>query len=310
MKNKISVITLIFLSALITGCSTKYQPRGYSGGYSETRLGENVFIISFEGNGYTSMNQAVDYTLLRSSEVALKNDYKYFIIVDSETYTSEEKTSTSYTANGTISGSYYTANIQEREGMVIRKPSLKNTIICFKEKPNTKSLIYDAEYLFRSLKTKYNLQSNLLEVNNTKIQIQDTNFLDVALKECEEGDAIACNDIGTKYDEKGDIAKRDYNKAADFYTKACELGSLVGCNNLGLLYENGKGVNQDKFKAVELYTKTCNLKNAGGCFLLGSMYYKGEGIRQDTLKAKEFFGKACDLKLEMGCGIYAVINRQ
>lgn len=304
----IQIITFIFVFVIISGCSTKYQPSGYTGGYSETRLGENIFTVSFDGNGYTSMNQAADYTLLRSSELALKNHYKYFIIVDTEKYVSEEKSSSSYTANGTISGSYYTANIQEHKGMTFRKPSSKNTIICFNEKPNTKGLIYDAEYLVKSLRTRYDLQSDLVEINSTNIESHTSNSLDLALKDCEEGDAIACNDIGTTYDDKGEITKRDYIKAAEFYTKACDKGSSVGCNNLGALYETGKGVNQDKFKAVELYTKTCNMQNAGGCFLLGSMYYKGEGIRQDTLKAKEFFGKACDLKLEMGCGIYAVIN--
>lgn len=39
---------------IAAGCATGYHARGLSGGFSETQLDENVFEVSFHGNGYTS----------------------------------------------------------------------------------------------------------------------------------------------------------------------------------------------------------------------------------------------------------------
>src|SRR5258708_35613196 len=43
---------LLVLSVL--SCATGYHAHGLSGGFSETQLDENVFQVSFKGNGYTS----------------------------------------------------------------------------------------------------------------------------------------------------------------------------------------------------------------------------------------------------------------
>jgi hypothetical protein len=40
---------------------------------------------------------------------------------------------------------------------VMRKPSTTNTILCFKEKPETSGLVFDAEFVQRSLKQKYGI---------------------------------------------------------------------------------------------------------------------------------------------------------
>mgnify|MGYP003326504792 CR=1 FL=1 len=63
---------LILLSAFvlfITGCATTYQSQGFSGGFSETRLGENMFRVTFEGNGYSGKDRVADFTLLRSASI-------------------------------------------------------------------------------------------------------------------------------------------------------------------------------------------------------------------------------------------------
>ena len=46
MKNLI-IISIVAL--FIQGCTTAYQRSGFSGGYSETQLDENVFKVSFRG---------------------------------------------------------------------------------------------------------------------------------------------------------------------------------------------------------------------------------------------------------------------
>lgn len=77
----------LILSILLAGCATTYQRSSFSGGYSETRLGDNIFQVFFKGNGYTGRERAVDFCLLRSAEVAIENGFRYFVIVDSEKHT-------------------------------------------------------------------------------------------------------------------------------------------------------------------------------------------------------------------------------
>lgn len=69
---------------LLAACASPYQPEGFGGGYSETQLSENIFKVSFRGNGYTSEDRAADMALLRSAELALENGFKYFAVVDEQ----------------------------------------------------------------------------------------------------------------------------------------------------------------------------------------------------------------------------------
>lgn len=156
---KISEYTLgvILLIMLMSGCSTKYQSQSLSGGYSETRLGQNIFVVSFKGNGFTSREQVTDFVLLRSAEVALQNDYKYFAIIDSDKYNSIYTTNSNYSTNGYIYGNNLTTNTVKTGGMTFVKPNINNTILCFKEKPE-KEMSYEAEFIVKSIKEKYSIQ--------------------------------------------------------------------------------------------------------------------------------------------------------
>ena len=67
--------------SILAGCATPYQPMGFLGGYSETQLDENVFHVSFDGNGFTSEEKASEYCLLRSAELALQHGVSHFLIL-------------------------------------------------------------------------------------------------------------------------------------------------------------------------------------------------------------------------------------
>lgn len=154
---------LLILFLVLTGCATPYQKNGLSGGYSETQLSENVFKVHFRGNGYTRGERAEDFALMRSAEIAIEHGYAYFIIVDSagdvehSTYTTPVSSYT--TANATAVGNtaYGNARTQYYGGqtMHISKPSAKNTIICFKEKPTDQPMVYDAIFVRDSIRNKY-----------------------------------------------------------------------------------------------------------------------------------------------------------
>jgi hypothetical protein len=129
-------------SALLVGCATPYQAGGLRGGYTQTRLEDNVFQVSFQGNAYVSAERVADYTLLRSAEVTLEQGFSHFAIVNSAGF---ETGGVLVTQNAT-----YQPLITSYS-----KPSSRNTIVCFKEKPAGFS--YDAQQVVGSLREKFGL---------------------------------------------------------------------------------------------------------------------------------------------------------
>ena len=180
MKN----ITILLSTALILGgCATKYQPQGLTGGFSETQLDTNVFIVTFKGNGYTNRDKANDFVLLRSAELALEHGFKYFAIVDVQQdskisqYTTPTTATTilnantygsayNYGNNTTYNANTYglaTTTVSGGQTYNISKPRSSNTVLCFTEKPQ--GFAYNAEFITKSLKQKYGIQ----DIPNTKL---------------------------------------------------------------------------------------------------------------------------------------------
>ena len=126
-----TLLTLILCTFLVQGCATGYQKNGMSGGYTETRLGENIFMVTFRGNGFTSSEKASDFALLRSAELALENGYSYFEIVDANShistssYTTPTTSTTTANAYGYGNYAYGTARTTTYGGQTynISKPS-------------------------------------------------------------------------------------------------------------------------------------------------------------------------------------------
>lgn len=169
----LKIVLVLIVSISILGCATSYQKNGFSGGYSETQLGENVFRISFRGNGYTNNERAEDFTLLRSAELALEHGFKYFSIIDSASYTENSivtTPTTSYTtANAYANGhhAYGSATTTTYGGQTynISKPTTANTIFCYKDKPES-GFFYESEFLVESISKKYLLNRNTDQVDH------------------------------------------------------------------------------------------------------------------------------------------------
>ena len=166
MKKYILNILSTF-AVVITGCATAYQPGGLTGGYESTQLDENIFRVSFRGNGFVSSTKAADYTLLQCAELCKGAGYSYFQIIESEKHIKRSTSqigpgSETTTTTGRISssGSFRAeSKTTTRTPTVINiaKPSVENTIICYKDKP-IEGVSYTADFMIKSLKQKYNIQ--------------------------------------------------------------------------------------------------------------------------------------------------------
>lgn len=139
---------------------------GFTGGYSETKLQDDVYEIFFRGNAYISGEEVRDYALLRASEVALENGYKFFAMLEgkdsikTQAYTTPMQANTYGSVNmygntGTYSGTTYYSGGQTH---IYNKPRTSLTIQCFKEKPDTTAFIYDATQIKENLRLKYKLK--------------------------------------------------------------------------------------------------------------------------------------------------------
>lgn len=131
MKRAIALLLIL----IFYGCATPYQKNGLRGGYSETRLSEEMFEVSYWANEETTVEKIDDFTLLRSAELTLGHGYKFFIIGDSD------------------SNSAYMSSSS-------KVPRKKVLIACLKELPEdgTKGFFpYDAGFIRKSIREKYNI---------------------------------------------------------------------------------------------------------------------------------------------------------
>ena len=65
---------------------------------------------------------------------------------------------------------------------------------------------------------------------------------------------VGLNGLGNAY-YNGNVYKRNYAMAVEYYTKAALNGNLDALNNLGICYEYGRGIQQSYAKAMECYKK-------------------------------------------------------
>ncbi len=60
---------MVLMVLFLVGCTTPYQPRGYTGGYSEAEIEPNVFFLEYLGNAHTGLPTIVSYWHRRANEL-------------------------------------------------------------------------------------------------------------------------------------------------------------------------------------------------------------------------------------------------
>ena len=88
MNALVRAVVVLWIAVLLAACVTPTpyqpaQPRGF--GYSEERLDQNKFRVTFRGNSLTNRETVEDYLLYRAAELTLQNGYSHFLIVGRDT---------------------------------------------------------------------------------------------------------------------------------------------------------------------------------------------------------------------------------
>ena len=155
---------LLFIVIGLVGCATEYQATGMTGGYSETRLGENIYRVSFQGNGFTNVERVTDFTLLRSAELTIRNGYKWFAIIDSAQAVNKSTATIGSNRSNTVgsvnpsTGTFNATTFNSSPTTyVVSKPSASNTIVMYKAAEKPEGISYNAFYIRDSITIKYNI---------------------------------------------------------------------------------------------------------------------------------------------------------
>lgn len=82
MKSAFVATMMLLLAACATAVGTGFAPAGKNGyGYSETRIEEGRYRITFAGDGATPVETVEDYALLRAADLALEGGYDWFRVI-------------------------------------------------------------------------------------------------------------------------------------------------------------------------------------------------------------------------------------
>lgn len=145
------------LAIPLAACTTPYQPVGCMGGFSSLQLNSDVYRISFRGNGYSSEERVIDFTLLRAAELTLSHGAQYFFVAGerrSESHTSGGSYSQGY-IQSTPNGAYYQGYTGPDIEVVRHQAELVIQII--RGTPPEGVVTYDASVIANQVRAKYGI---------------------------------------------------------------------------------------------------------------------------------------------------------
>jgi hypothetical protein len=103
-------IGALLILAAAAGCYTPYQRMGFRGGYDEYPLDADTYVVSAQGNGYTSSERVGMYVHYRCAELAVETGHDFFGLLASENldstgqFTTQGHSSTSTTGHVSVYG--------------------------------------------------------------------------------------------------------------------------------------------------------------------------------------------------------------
>lgn len=100
----------------------------------------------------------------------------------------------------------------------------------------------------------------------------------------DRGDAEAQYNLGLMYNN-GRGVEQDYSQAAEWFRKAAEQGFLQTQFMLANMYAKGRGVAQDDAQAAIWFRKAAEQGNTTAQYTIGTMYAEGRGVQQDKVQA-------------------------
>lgn len=70
----------LLLAGILSACATDYQKEGATGGYTEKKISDSAYEVSFLGNGFTSEERVYYFWVYRCAELTLQNGFELFTL--------------------------------------------------------------------------------------------------------------------------------------------------------------------------------------------------------------------------------------
>ncbi len=96
MLRKLGMILATAGALAACATSTPYGPANGGYGFSEQRIEDNRYRITFRGNSSTSRETVENFLLYRAAELTLGQGFDYFVMIESDTETKTSYSSTTY----------------------------------------------------------------------------------------------------------------------------------------------------------------------------------------------------------------------
>lgn len=75
----------MLMICLSSGCvQTRYAPRSITGGYSEVRVADDMYFLTFSGNAYLDVAKVREYFLYRAAELTVGAGRSFFVVYEDE----------------------------------------------------------------------------------------------------------------------------------------------------------------------------------------------------------------------------------
>lgn len=160
MYRTVQIIFALVLALLVASCATPYQKDGpwnaVVGGYSDYRLDENTFVVSFRGGNQTPIANLGPYLLYRCAEVTSEAGFEHFQVVGQSSdqkigtgvlpgYSTTKESAAGYVAGNTIQafGSSQTTTIPPQL-LTYRENTLSATIKAYRSEKPSGAAVYRA----------------------------------------------------------------------------------------------------------------------------------------------------------------------
>ena len=152
------LVVCLAIISLASACATRYQPRGATGGFTETRLSPEAYRVSFNGNRKTSMSRATDFTLLRCAELTLQNEFTHFVIIEENQWTNDEIIVALDPFRQRQDSDEIEPGATGPRVHTTQSPRSTKTIYMLNTTDGIDAEVFDATFIVNSLKTKYSIE--------------------------------------------------------------------------------------------------------------------------------------------------------
>lgn len=73
-------VAMLAMTLLVASCATPYGQRGWAGGYSDEKIDETHYRVTFDGNGKASADRVWAFWLYRCAELTTQKGYTHFTL--------------------------------------------------------------------------------------------------------------------------------------------------------------------------------------------------------------------------------------